>query len=384
MIQIKTIETKADVRKFAKYPLQLYKDCKYYVPSMRSDELNTFNKKKNPSLKDSKCKGFLAFKDGKLVGRIMAIVVSSDYVSEEQSFVRFSRFECIDDLEVFKALLGAVESFGKENGANYIHGPWGFNDQDREGMLTDGFDRRSTYATNYYYPYFSENMAKLGFEDESKWVEKSFTIPKEPYERITLFSEKIKKRYNLIDIADTLSVPKIVKKYGYKVFDCVNDAYGHLDGYVQHSKEAIKGILDGFGVIVNKRYISILVDEDDNVAAFGVCLPSICDALIKSKGTIFPTGIFGLLKSIKKPKELEMALIGVSKKYKNAGLNSVVINRIMNNVIEDGVQAIESNPMLETNYSIQQQWKFAEKETIKKRQTYKKQLGSFIDSYKPM
>ncbi len=384
MILIKTVDNKKDVKEFATYPLKLYKPCPYYVPSMREDELNTFDENKNVNLKGCKAKGFLAYKDGELVGRIMALICSADSVSEKEQYVRFSRFECIDDIEVFKALLGAVEVFGKENGANYIHGPWGFNDQDREGMLTYGFDKRSTYATNYYYPYFCENMVKLGFEDESKWIEKSFTIPKEPYERITALSEKIKKRFNLVEIADTLSLKQIIKRYGLKLFDCVNEAYGDLDGYVQHSDEVKASIIDSFGVIVNTRYISILVDSEDKVAAFGICLPSICDALIKSKGTIFPTGIFGLLKSINKPKELEMALIGVSKKYKNAGLNSVVICRIMNNVIADGIERIESNPMLETNLNIQQQWKFAESEVIKKRQTYKKKIGEFIDSYKPM
>ena len=145
MIEIKEVKTKSDLRKFAKYPVELYKDCPYYVPSLRSDEYATFNPKKNFSLKNNEIKGFLAYKDGKLVGRIAGLINRKDNELTGKKFVRFSRFECIDDLEVFKALLGAVATFGKEHGMEIMHGPWGFNDTDREGILTYGFDRRSTY-----------------------------------------------------------------------------------------------------------------------------------------------------------------------------------------------------------------------------------------------
>ena len=378
MINIKEVVTKKDVREFANYPLELYKDCPYYVPSMRSDEMTTFDKNKNLSLEGNECKGFLAYKDGKVVGRIAAIINDNENSKGETKYIRFSRLECIDDLEVFSALLGAVEKLGKERGFNIIHGPWGFTDQDREGLLTYGFDKRSTYATNYYYEYFHKNLEALGFEDESKWVELKFVIPKEPYERIMRFAERVKAKYKFRDLADEMPVKEIVKKYGLKLFDTVDESYGHLDGYVPLTTKLRQSVLSQFGTIVNSRYIRVLVDENDEVAAFGVCLPSICDALIKSRGRLFPTGFIGLLKSINKPKELEMALIGVKKKYKNLGLNAIVIARIMSNLIDDGVEAIESNPMLETNFDIQTQWKFAASEVVKKRQTYKKEIGSLI------
>lgn len=376
MIEIREVKTKKDVKRFAKYPVELYKDCPYYVPSMRSDELTTFDEKKNLSLEGNECKGFLAYKDGKLVGRIAAIINDNENSKGDTKYVRFSRLECVDDIEVFKALLGAVEKLGAERGFQLMHGPWGFTDQDREGMLTYGFNRRSTYATNYYYEYFHKHLEALGFKDESKWVEFKFDIPKEPYDRIMKFADRIKQKYKFRDVADEMPIKEIIKKYGKKLFDTVNESYGHLDGYVPLTDKMRDSVLSQFGTIVNSRYISVLVDEEDEVAALGVCLPSICDALVKSKGKLFPTGFIGLLKSINKPKELEMALIGVKKKYKNLGLNAIVIARIMSNLIEDGVEAIESNPMLETNFDIQQQWKFATSEIVKKRQTYVKEIGA--------
>ncbi len=378
MLEIVEVKTKKQIKTFATYPLKLYKGCPYYVPSLLSDEINTFNPKKNFSLKDNLIKGFLCYKDGELVGRIAGLINKIDNELTGKKWIRFSRFECIDDIEVFKALLGAVEKFGKENGMELIHGPWGFTDQDREGMLTYGFDKRSTYATNYYYPYFAKRMVELGFEDESKWVEKSFTVPKEPYDKVTRIADKLKQKLKLVDIADTMSVKEILAKYGDKFFDTLNESYGKLDGYVPVEGKARDNILSQFATIVNTRYISFLVDKNDDVAAFGVVLPSICEPLIKHKGRLFPTGFIGVLQSIRKPSELEMALIGVKNKYLNTGINSIVITRIMNNVIADGIEHIESNPMLETNLNIQAQWKFAESEIIKRRQTYKKEIGSLI------
>lgn len=382
MIEIKEVKTKKDLKLFATYPLELYKDCPYYVPSLRSDEMSTFNPKVNFSLKNNICKGFLAYKNGNLVGRVAGLFNLIENANLEKKYVRFSRFECIDDIEVFKALLGAVEKFGKENGAEIIHGPWGFNDTDREGMLTYGFDKRSTYATNYYYPYFSEKMVELGFEDESKWVEMRFNIPQENDKRIEKIAQKIKEKLQVEDVAETMSINQIIKKYGDAWFDTFNDAYGKLDGFVPVEDEAKKNVLQQFATIINPKYLSFVVDKQGKVAAFGIVLPSICQPLIKHRGKLFPTGFIGVLRSIMKPKELEMALIGVREEYKNSGVNAIVISRIMKNVVSNGIDEIQSNPMLETNLSILQQWKFADYEIIKRRQTYQKPIGSLIEDLK--
>ncbi len=378
MIEIKEVVTKSQMRKFASYPIKLYKDCPYYVPSLRSDEKATFNPKKNFNLEKNKLKAFLCYKNGKLVGRIAGLINYKDNELTGRKWVRFSRFECTNDEQVFKALLKAVAQFGKENGMEEMHGPWGFNDTDREGMLTFGFDKISTYSTNYSYPYFYENMEKLGFEAESKWIERRFTVPKEPYEKIVRISEKLKDKYDLVDVAESMSVKEIVEKYGKSLFDTLNEAYSHLDGYVPIEGKSVDNVLSQFATIVNTRYISVLVDKDEEVASFAIVLPSIAKALVKSKGKLFPTGFIGVLRSIKKPKALEMALIGVRHKYKNAGLNSIMISHIMNNIIEDGILEIESNPNLESNLAIIQQWKFSENEVIKKRQTYQSKIDRVL------
>ena len=380
MITIKEVKTKKEKKLFAKFPLKLYKNCPYYVPSITTDEINNFNPKKNASLKSCDYKGFLCYKDGELVGRIAGIINHKDNELSGVKSIRFSRFECIDDIEVFKKLLSVVAEYGKENGLEVLHGPWGFNDQDREGMLTFGFDQRSTYATNYYYPYFHKNMEKLGFEDESKWLEFNFKIPTEVDERLQRISEKVIEKYKVREIADSMSVKEIVARYGSKFFETVNEAYGHLDGYVPLDKEMQEDVLSQFAVILNMRYVSILIDEKEDVAGLSICLPSICNALQKSKGKIFSFNILDLVKSIKKPTEIEMALIAVKKEYKNAGLNAIMMNRIMRNIIEDKIERVETNPMLETNFSIQQNWKAYEHEVIKRRQTYKIEIDKMLNT----
>ncbi len=379
MIEIREVKTAKQRKLFAKYPVILYKGCPYYVPSLRSDELATFNPKKNFSLEKNKFKAFLAYKDGKIVGRIGGLINYKDNELTGKNFIRFSRFECIDDIEVFKALLGAVEKFGKENGMDIIHGPWGFNDTDREGMLTFGFDKRSTYATNYSYPYFYQRMEELGFEAESKWAERNFVVPTKPDERMDRLAEGLKRKYKLTDVAETMSVRKILKNYGDQLFEVLNEAYGHLDGYVPVEGKARDNVLSQFATIVNRKFISFLVDDNGEVAGFGICLPSICDALIKHKGKLFPFGFISVLKSIWFTKDLEMALIAIGSKYKNSGINAVIISRIVQNLAKYKVKHLESNPMLETNHNIHNQWKFTENEIIKRRQTYKKEIGSLIE-----
>ena len=374
MVDIVEVKTKKQQRIFTNYPLKLYKDCPYYVPPLYSEEKNIFNPKKNFSLENCDMRCFLAYRNGEVVGRIAAIVHNQYNRLWNKKDIRFSRFDAIDDLEVFDALLKAVEKVGRERGLERIHGPWGFNDTDREGMQTYGFSERSTFATNYYYPYFCENMKKLGYADESKWIERGFTIPERPYERIIRIAAKMKKRLNVVDVAEIMPIRKIVKKYGQAFFDTYNEAYSELDGFTPIGKKAQKNVLKQFATSINTRYFSCLIDEKGECVGFAVVLPSICEALKKSKGRLFPFGWIGVLKSIKHPSELEMALIGIKKEYKLSGVNSILMVRLMCNIVEDGITKIESNPMLETNFSIQQNWKFAENEIIKKRQTYVKDI----------
>ena len=219
MITIKEVKTKKDLKIFANLPLKLYKDCPYYVPNLIGDEMSILNPKQNFHLQHCSVKCFLAYKDGVAVGRIAGIIHRKAIELYGNKAIRFTRFSAVDDIEVFKALLGAVEEYGKAEGMATIHGPWGFSDTDREGMLVEGFDKRSTYATDYFYPYYKEKMVELGYKDESKWVEKDFVIPTEPYEKVMRIAEKLQEKYKFIDVTETMSISQVVKKYGKAFFE---------------------------------------------------------------------------------------------------------------------------------------------------------------------
>lgn len=374
MVNIVEVRTRRQLKAFARFSEKFYRGCPYYVPSLYADEISIMDPKKNPSLADCEVRCFLAEKDGRYVGRAAGIIQKKHNAISGKKYIRFSRFDCIDDIEVARALLGAVEAFGKERGMQYIHGPWGFNDMDREGLLTFGFDRRATYATNYNYPYYEKLVKKLGFADESEWVEYDFGIPDELDARIARVAEYTQRKLGLTERAESVPMKKLIPQYGRKALAMVNEAYALLDRYVPVEGAQMDDVLDQFATIINPRYFSLLTDKNDEVVAMGAVIPSICDVLIKSRGHMTLPAIFGLLRTIARPKELEMALVAVRPDYQKKGVNSIMMARIIRNIIEDGVQKIESNPELVSNLDVQAQWTVLQREIVKRRKCFIKEI----------
>ncbi len=374
MIEVKEVKTKREWKQFASYPLTLYQDCPYYVPSFFSDERTLSNPNKNAALLQSETKAFLAYRDGKPVGRIAGILQHRYNEIQGKKCVRFSRFDCIDDKEVAFALFDAVCAYGKEKGMTQMHGPWGFSDQDREGMLTYGFDVRATYVTNYNYAYYETLVKEYGFTDECEWVEYLLTDLDATDGRIFALADRIRQRGEFFEVVGTMPVKKAVKKYGKGVFDVVNESYKVLDGYVPVEGKMLDQVLGQFGLILNEDYLSVIVDKEDNVVAFGVALPSICAALQKSGGKLTLPTIFRLLSAVKNPKELELGLIAVLPEYRAKGLNALVIDRIHKGILKNKIPWVETNPELVTNLAVQGQWKGMKREIIKRRKCFIKEI----------
>ena len=373
MIQIIEARTKKQMKEFAKFPIRLYENNPYYVPAFISDDVNMKNPKKNYASEGCDVKCFLAIKDGKTVGRVAGIIVHESNKKFQTKCVRFSRIDFIEDIEFCKALLSAVEDYGKEMGMDTIHGPWGFNDTDREGMLVDGFDTLSTYATNYSYPYYSEFLIKLGYKPESEWVEYRFNVPTlDP--RYTKLADAVVQRRGFIDISETMSLKKLVRDYGDKFFDCYNDTYRDLDGYIDITGNAKKAVLEQFATIINEKYYSIIVDpKTDRVIAFGIAIPSLAKVLQKHKGSMLRSAL-DLLRTIKNPDALELCIVGVHPDYRMSGANAMVINKIWTNVVKAGITDIVGDPMLTTNYNVLQQWKTVPHDETKHRKTFTKRI----------
>lgn len=372
MIEIVEAKTKKQMKAFATFPVKLYRKCKYYVPSIVEDEMVIQDGSKNLAKGTSDCKCFLAYKDKKLVGRICGIICHDSNKKFNEKNIRFNRIDFIDDIEVAKALLKAVMDYGRENGLEVIHGPWGFNDTDREGMLTEGYDKISNYATNYSYPYYVKIMEDLGFEKESEWVEFQFDI-NHTDPRFHEVAEQLRLQ-GYRDLAETMPVKKIVKEYGEKFFACYNKSYASLDNFIPIEGESIKATLKQFATILNRNYFSVIVDRTDNVVAFGVGLPYIGKVLRKARGRILLAAI-PLLLTIKNPKAVELALIGVDPIYRNYGIHALVVDRFIKSFKKHKITEILMDPVLTTNSKMLQTWKGMEKTIRQRRQTFRRPIG---------
>lgn len=374
MIEITEVRTRRQKKLFARFSEKFYRNCPYYVPSLYADEIGVTDPVKNPSLSDCEIRCFLARKNGKLVGRAAGIIQNRYNEIAKEKFIRLSRFDCVQDIEVARALIGAVESFGKERGMRHVHGPWGFNDMDREGLLTYGFARRATYVTNYNYSYYEELLRGLGFKEESEWVEYAFEMPSVVDGRIARIAEYVQNKLDVTEKAESMPMKKLIARYGRKALAMVNEAYSTLDRYVPINGAQMDDVLDQFATVINPRYFSLLTDKNDEVVAMSVLIPSFCDVLIRSRGRMTPRAVWGMYRAISRPKELEMVMIAVRPDYQKKGLNSVMMARIIRNIIEDGISRIESNPELVTNLAVQMQWTNLKREIVKRRKTFVKEI----------
>lgn len=374
-ILIKTVSSKGEMKTFARFGNRLYKGNKYYVPSMPFDDLNTFDKDKNGAFEFSEAEFYLAYKDGKVVGRVAAIINHKANDAWKVKQVRFGWIDFIDDIEVSTALLNAVEEFGKAHGMTQIVGPLGFTDFDPEGMLVEGFDRVSTMALIYNYPYYPEHMKKLGYYKETGWVEYRITIPDALPEQHVRLAELVKKRYNLK--VRKMTVRQIKKEnYGRKLFKLINETYCVLYGYSLLSEKQIDQYVDTYLSLVDAKMLTFVEDADGDLIGAGISIPSLAEPLQKCNGEIFPFGWWHLLKTmfIKKPDTLDLLLIGVRPDYQNRGVNSLVFVDLFENYRKLGFKYAETNANLETNVKVQAMWDPFEKELHKRRWVFGKDL----------
>ena len=373
MIEIKEVRTKKEKALFVDFPTELYDGCPYYVHPLRVDEINLFDKKKNVSYDDCDAVYFLAYKDGKVVGRIAGILQKLYNEKTKEKRIRFSRFDCIDDINVAKKLFEAVENWARQKGMNTVHGPMGFNDLDREGMLIEGFDQDSTYEEQYNYSYYPKLVEQCGYSKEIDWLEYKIYAPDEIDDRIDHLSKAVLERYHL-RIGTAKNKKEYINKYKKGLFKVLDEAYGDLYGVVPFTDRLREQIVSQFHLFISLKYIICIVDESDEVVAFGFAIPSLSEAVRKSKGRFLPFGVFRIIKAIKHPKIVDFGLVGIKKKYQNKGLTAIILKFIMQQMKTENIEYCETNLNLENNIKIQQQWKNFKHEQHKRRRSYVKTL----------
>jgi len=374
MITIREVETKKDLKKFVQFPVDLYKGNKYYVPSLFSDEMATFTKGKSPYLEEdeNKVKLFLAYSGKVLVGRaccIISLIANRKYNQKE---ARLSRIDFIDDEEVSKALFDAVIGYAKSEGMNVLHGPLGFNDLDKEGLLIEGFEELSTFETYYHYPYYQKHFEKQGMTKDVDWIEFEIIISKQE-ERNARMVEAVMKRTGCREVTG-LSKKQMIARYGEQILDVNDAAFAELYGTVPFNKKAREGLIKQFKMVLNIDYLSVVVNKDDKVVAFGLGLPSIAKAVQKSRGKLFPLGAFRLLRALKKHDRVDFCLIGVLPEYRNNALTSIIFYNMTSRLLTNGVRYAETNIQLETNYKVHKLFENFERRQHRRRRCYKLEI----------
>jgi len=354
MVEIKRVMTASQRRAFASFPLKLYRDNEHYTPLFYRDEKALLREKTNIYSDYTKSAFFLAYEGRKVVGRVGAIINYAHIEKTGEKRVRFTRLDAIDSFEVFEALMGAVRDFAFSEGITVVHGPLGYNDLDKEGLLVEGFEYDETYGGVYNEPYYLPHLEKLGFKKEFDWVERLIEVGDKVDERYDRTADYIAKRFRFSEmVSDRMSTGEVISRYADGIFRLIDEAYRKLHGTVPFTEKAKQAMISGLKLILKPRYISCIANEKGEMIAFGLMLPAIWHALRKSKGKLFPIGIFYFLPLLfKKPTEMEMALIGVADEYRNSGVHAMIIKRLWSNLIEDGIREIESNANLEDNLEI--------------------------------
>lgn len=375
-VEIKKVTTKAELKKFIRFNYEFYKDNPYSVPDLYDDMLNTFSPQKNAAFEFCEADYFLALRDGKIVGRVAAIINSRANDTWNKHTVRFGWIDFIDDIEVSTALIDTVKQWGRERGMTEIEGPLGFTDMDAEGMLIEGFDQLSTMATIYNYPYYPQHMERLGMKKSADWVEMKIYVPDHIPEKHQRISQIIARKYNLH--IRKIKSKKEIRETGiaHDIFRLINDAYTPLFGYSRMTERQIDQYVKMYVPVLDLRMVSIVENEQNEIVAVGISMASLSRALQKAKGRLLPFGWFHLLKALmwKRPKVLDLLLVAVRPDYQGKGVNALLFTDLIPVYKELGFEYAESNPELEMNEKVQNQWQYFKTEQHKRRRCFKQPL----------
>ncbi|UOE40172.1 GNAT family N-acetyltransferase [Chryseobacterium suipulveris] len=371
-IDVREVKSPDDLRNFIRFPMELYKYNKNYVPPLINDEKNVWNPKENPALNYSEAKQFLAFKDGQVVGRVAAIINHKEEKELGISKVRFGWLDFIDDLEVSKALIDTVISFAKEKNISKIEGPMGFTNLDKAGMLIMGFDRLATMIGLYNFEYYPQHLEKLGLTKEKEWVEFEIMFPEVLPEKVEKFSSLIAEKYKLkvLHFKNKKEIEPLIDA----MFDLLDKTYSSLSTYTPITEEQKKTYREKYFPFINKDYIICIEDENHQLISFAITMPSYSKALQKANGKLFPFGWWHFLQAGKKNDRANFYLIGIHPEFQRRGVTAIIFKEIFERFSKMGIKYTETNPELEENKSIQLLWQDYNPVNHKRRRTYSMEL----------
>ena len=372
MIELREVQNRSDFREFLSFPYRLYRNHPYWVPPLYFDEKNTLSYSKNPAYKYCEARMWLVIEDGRTLGRVAAIRNDRYIEKWGNKYLRFGWLDFVDRNDGVDMLFDAVETWAREQGMSAVHGPLGFTDLDREGMLIEGFDERETLPMLYNYPYYPEHMERLGYGKDVDWLQFLVPVPDKLHEKFDRLKKVIMERNSLrlLEFSSSRELPK----YGEQVFEVLNEAYSDLYGVVELDQEQVRNYIKQYFSFVRHEFIKIIVDENGDVIAFAVALPRLTEALQKAGGRLFPFGFVHLMRAMRHPSELVFYLIGIKPAYQNRGLNSILLTELYRECIDHGIHSVQTCGELEHNSNVVTLMKNFEHRRNKRRRCYIKEL----------
>ncbi len=371
-VEIKPVTGIKELKQFVSFPFSLYAGNRFWVPPLRFDELQTFRPDKNPAFDFCEAKYWLAFKEGKIVGRIAGILNNSYIETWGKRTARFGYLEFVDDLQVSEALLRTVEMWAEEKGMESVHGPLGFTDLDPEGMLIEGFEELGNMTTIYNLSYYPLHLEKHGYKKDADWVEFEVKVPAGIHDKLQRLAEVVTRK-NDLRVLQVRSSRELLP-YGKEIFHLLNESYRGLYGVVPLTEKQIDMFINRYLKLIRYDYVSVILDREERVAAFGITIPSLAKALQKSRGRLLPFGFVHLLRALRKNDTVEMLLIGVRPDLQGKGVNAVLMHEFNKIYVRHNILKAETNPELETNTRVQAQWKFFDTRQHKRRRCYIKYI----------
>lgn len=375
-VEIKVIpKDRKSLRKFVQFGIDLYKGNDCYVPPLVSDDVATLSPEKNPAFDFCEAEYFMAFRDGKPVGRIAAIIHRISNEEHGKKEMRFGFVDFIDDEEVSRALFDAAAGWGKSKGMESMIGPLGFSDMDYEGMLVEGFDELSTMATIYNYPYYPRHMERMGFEKKADWVEFSMKVPDGIPDKHVRIAEIVKQKYGL-KVVKYNDRKKAVAEIGRPLFELINESYKELFEFTQLTNRQIDHYVDIYIRLLRLDLLTVIKDADDNLVGVGVALPSLSRALQKSRGKMLPFGWWHLMRAMyfNVTDTVDLLLVAVKPEYQSKGVNALLFTDLIPYFQKYKFKYAESNPELELNQKVQAQWQYFETRQHKRRRAYGRRI----------
>ena len=371
-VQIREVTTTRELKKFIRFPHSVPRENNAWVPALDFDEMNNLHWDKNPAFDHCEAHYYLAYQGEEIVGRVAAIYNRLHKETWGEDYMRFGWIDFFDDPAISQALIGKVEEWAEEKGCTAVHGPLGFTDLDREGMLVDGFDELGTLATRHDPPYYHQHLERLGYSKAVDWIEHEITLPDELDEKILRIANIVEKRYKL-----KLLEPKNKKElleYAPELFDVINRTYSHLYGVVHLTEKQREAYVKQYFGFVITELIPVVLDENDKMVGFGIAMPTLSRAIQKARGKLFPFGFIHLLGAMRKFDRIDTYLGAVVPELQGRGVNALIMVGFFRGCKKYGVKTVHANPQLETNQAMWSQWKYFDSRQHKRRRIYLKQI----------